>query len=306
MEALKQFTQFTSRLKPGKPARAGALTLVPLLDPDATADADLLEEALRKGTEVTEISDGGSVESVRVVHKGDKLLLLLDGEEIVGAKQNRIFNASFLVAPGQTVDLPVSCVEQGRWRYASKSFASAGRTLTGSARASKLKRVTGTMVMGGGYDANQGAVWNDVKGYLDKTRVHSGTMAFSDGAEKRAHEIARDLATFVPEFNQVGIAALDGERLISIDLFGSPGLLRRAYPKVTRGLVLDVPDATEAASDEAATQITLRALRLAGEAPATTTPAPGAGHTMIVQTPAFVASGISHEGTMYHCLIAPA
>lgn len=306
MEALKQITLITSRVTAGKPMRAGALTLVPLIDPAASADADLLEEALRKGTEVTEISDGGSVGNVRVLHKGDKLLLLLDGEEITGAKQNRIFNASFLVAPGQTVDLPVSCVEQGRWRYASKSFGSSGRTLTGSARASKMKRVTGTLVMKQGYDADQGAVWNDVKGYLHKTQVHSGTMAFSDGAEKRGQEISRDLAAMIPEFNQVGIAALDGERLISIDLFGSPTLLRRAYPKVTRGLLLDVPDATAAASDDQVAAIVGAALRAVGEAAVTSQPAPGAGHTLILSTPAFVGSGISHEGTIYHCMIAPA
>ncbi len=43
-------------------------------------------------------------------------VLLYDGEELVGAKQNRILNVSVLVEAKSTLTIPVSCVEQGRWR----------------------------------------------------------------------------------------------------------------------------------------------------------------------------------------------
>jgi hypothetical protein len=52
---------------------------------------------------------------------------LLDGEELTGAKQNRIVNASFLIAGQTEVVISVSCVEQGQWNYRSKSFASGER-----------------------------------------------------------------------------------------------------------------------------------------------------------------------------------
>ena len=65
-------------------------------------------------------------------------ILLVDGDELVGAKQNRILNLTILVGAGQKVVIPVSCVEQGRWRYRTAEFASAGRTLFAKARARKM------------------------------------------------------------------------------------------------------------------------------------------------------------------------
>jgi hypothetical protein len=40
-----------------------------------------------------------------------------DGEQLVGAKQNRILNMTVLVAAETEVTIPVSCVERGRWGY---------------------------------------------------------------------------------------------------------------------------------------------------------------------------------------------
>ena len=112
----------------GEPVVFEDLVVVPLLAPGAHADATLLEEGLADGSsQITEVSAGGSVNAVRAEHRGGKYLLLIDGEEIVGAKQNRVFNASFIIAPGASIEIPVSCVEAGRRGYRSKAFCSSSR-----------------------------------------------------------------------------------------------------------------------------------------------------------------------------------
>lgn len=64
-------------------------------------------------------------------------MLLLDGEQVIGGKENRIFNANFVVLLEQTVQVPVSCVEQGRWAQAAH-FSTSGATLHRDARKAKL------------------------------------------------------------------------------------------------------------------------------------------------------------------------
>ena len=50
-------------------------------------------------------------------------MLIFDGEELIGAKQNRIVNTTLLIGVGESV-LPVSCVEHGRWSHRAGAFSS--------------------------------------------------------------------------------------------------------------------------------------------------------------------------------------
>ncbi len=47
---------------------------------------------------ITEVGKCGSVPDLRVANLGHLPLLLLDGEQLVGARQNRILNMTVLVA----------------------------------------------------------------------------------------------------------------------------------------------------------------------------------------------------------------
>ena len=82
----------------GEPVRHGALTVIPLLAP-MLADAEWLTLAeAGDRVQITEVNEAGSVPTLKVANMADRPLLLLDGEELVGAKQNRILNTTVLVA----------------------------------------------------------------------------------------------------------------------------------------------------------------------------------------------------------------
>ena len=147
-----------TKLTLGSPLSFKGLGVVPLLRFDAT-DPDWLtsDEAIGGGLlEVTEVTEGGSVPTLRVVNKGDRAVFLLDREELLGAKQNRILNTSVLIAAGQTITIPVSCVEQGRWAYRSRAFTSAHRSLYASVRRKKAAQVHESLRMSRGHTADQG------------------------------------------------------------------------------------------------------------------------------------------------------
>ena len=106
----------------GDPVSHEAISLFPLeAEIKSSVHYVLSDEALAAGTvTVEEMGEGGSVPELIVNNDTDDLVLFLEGEELRGAKQNRVLNTSVLIAAKSKTRIPVSCVEQGRWRYTSR------------------------------------------------------------------------------------------------------------------------------------------------------------------------------------------
>ena len=235
---LETNTPIASRLAELNPTGAmvaHGLAVVPILGPTREgADYALLDRDSTSGVKVTEVDDDGDVNTLHVCNTLATMLFLLDGQELIGAKQNRILNADVLVPAASEMDIPVSCVEHGRWRRVSDSFA-AGRCHPKSAQQKKLARVYEALRAGRGHDADQGEVWNDVHETLRATAAPSETDALH--AAYKFHE-AR-LATFRAEFttpdnvtmpdDAVGVALVAGDRLVSLDVFDRASTLKRCW-----------------------------------------------------------------------------
>ena len=107
------------------------ITILPLIAPaDGTFQYRTLGEALATwDIAITEVSAAGSVPDLMVVNRANKSVLLIDGEELAGAKQNRVLNTSILIKEVSETKIPVSCTEQGRWSYASQAFSESGHVI---------------------------------------------------------------------------------------------------------------------------------------------------------------------------------
>jgi hypothetical protein len=232
-------------LKLGSPQVHLNLALFPLVGPDAGgAGYVLLDEALeRKLARVTEVSAGGSVPELAFENASAEKILLVDGDELVGAKQNRVVNVSILVGGGKKVVIPVSCVEQGRWSYRRSSrdgdFGTAGRTLFAKARARKMDRVSESLRERGDRFANQSEIWEDVAEKTATLGCASPTMAMGDIYESRVYGLAEYARAFRAEPRQRGaVAAIDG-RVAGLELFDSAATFSRYLDKLVRSYALD-------------------------------------------------------------------
>jgi len=89
------------------------LAITPLMAATGSkADYLTLAEAQSMGLAVvTEVSESGSVPTLLLENTAEQAVFLLDGEELVGAKQNRILNLSILIPARTKLEIPVSCVE---------------------------------------------------------------------------------------------------------------------------------------------------------------------------------------------------
>lgn len=128
---------------------------------------------------ITEASELGSVPELRFVNDCDVPVLLLDGEELVGAKQNRILNLSVLAPVGKSIVIPVSCVEAGCWRSQSAEFASASRAHFAAGRARKTAQVSESLRRSGRRVSDQVAVWSDISDKVFRMDALSKTGAAS-------------------------------------------------------------------------------------------------------------------------------
>jgi hypothetical protein len=197
---MNPIAQSLSALHAGAPQSFRNMTFVPLFAAgEREPDYLTLDEALeRKLAHVTEVSESGSVPELRFVNDAESPVLLVDGEELVGAKQNRILNLTILVGGMKQVVIPVSCVEQGRWAYRSQHFAAARRNLFAKARAKKMARVSESMARTGTRRADQGEIWNDISVKFDLMGCESPSMAMADIFEAKGVSLGDYVAASSP------------------------------------------------------------------------------------------------------------
>src|SRR5688572_15896895 len=106
-----------SRLRLGEPATDKALSLVPVYADGSTSVLRYrtLAAAIAAGEVLVTEAPQATVPTLQLINQSALPVLVIDGEEVVGGKQNRVVNTSLLVPPKSIFDLPVSCVEHGRW-----------------------------------------------------------------------------------------------------------------------------------------------------------------------------------------------
>lgn len=226
----------------GDPVSRGPLHLFPLSGGSPADDGImLLDEALESGGSLgVEELDGGSVPELRVINEGERAVLILEGDEFVGFKQNRVVNSSVLVAAGSRLVLPVSCVEQGRWSRRSRPFSSGDASPHLSLRRKTSRSVHDSLKSGRGHRSDQGAVWREVDRLAEYHAAPSSTRALQDTRSRLREKLSafEDLAKRMPEDARAVIVALGG-RPVSLEILAGPRLFSKVFPKLLRGYALE-------------------------------------------------------------------
>jgi hypothetical protein len=292
-----------SGLTPGAWLVHEALTVVPLLRPGAADPGwSTLVEA-GDAVEVTEVDEGGRVPTLRVANHGDRPVLLLDGEELVGAKQNRVLNTSVLVAARSTLTIPVSCVEEGRWGYRARHMARSDVSLFASARRTKAASVTASLRAGAGHRADQAEVWEAVAARAAAFKVQSPTGAMHDLYEHLAPELERARAALPAGADQVGALVFLGDAWVGLEVLPCARLFASAWPRLWAGYVAEGLDRDPGDTGGADPD---RALRSVGGAPVERAAAVGLGVEYRLDGREVVGAALVVEEGLAHLAAFPA
>ena len=223
------------------------LTIFPVVkrgEPQESVPYLLMEEALENNLlDMGEMNEGGSVNSILVNNLADVAVLILDGEELLGAKQNRMVNATVLLPPKTRTVVPVSCVERGRWRYSSQRFGKAGVFGYSTLRRKKSKQVASSLECHQGFSADQGEIWEEISRKKDRVGAHSPTEALHD-VYQRGQELADGLVSglhLIP--GQTGVAVFMGNRFTCMDLFDRPETLSKVWKKLLESYAMEALEA---------------------------------------------------------------
>lgn len=241
---MKLINDTLSTLSLSAPQAFANLAVFPLVaGASQVPDYIVLDEALmRKLARVTEISEGGSVPELAFENDADVGVLLLDGEELVGARQNRVLNITVLVGGRSKIVIPVSCVEHGRWRYNSNEFASADRALFLKARAKKVRQVSASLRDSGTYRSDQREVWDDIAQKSAAFSARSETGAMGDVFEQEKLRLDGYVGAVSAIPGQCGaVFAIDG-KVVGLEIFDSPGTFSRYLPKLVRSYAMDAAE----------------------------------------------------------------
>ena len=224
------------------PVQVESLTLIPIV---ATApierdpDMMVLDEAFDKKLLSIKEQESESVNQLTLTNKGKEPLFVLAGEVIIGGKQDRIIGQNTIINANATVQVPVFCVEHGRWQGDSKVFSS-GRALAHS------------RLRGNASFENQGEVWKEVAQKNAIRKTTNSTDTYRDVAKQQTNgtfattekRVTEALAK-VPADDRAKmlgyVVALNG-KVTTVDLFGPPKLFRKLENKLVRSYITDAVD----------------------------------------------------------------
>ena len=237
--------ELTRTLRLGERTVQGPLAVFPLFtDRDAPQPARphyvTLREALAVGmVTVTEVSEGGSVPELRLVNKGDRRVLVLDGEELRGAKQNRVLNTTILVSRYSTLVVPVSCTEAGRWSYASPQFAESEIVAERRVRFAMRETTQASLAAGAGHRTDQGRVWHEVDAMHARQGTHSPTSAMRDSYAHKKQDLDAFIAAFPLQDHQKGVLVLHGGRVVGLDYVSRSRQYAELHEKLLRSYAFE-------------------------------------------------------------------
>ncbi len=189
--------------------------------------------------------DSARVNELAIVNNSDRPLVLLAGEIVTGGKQDRVVGKDRIIpAHSAPVALSVFCVEPHRWTETSAQF--------GALRSSMAQPSVRAKAM---VDENQAEVWNEVaksreafaaaapapaRRALQANSSYAGAIQ-NDAVQRQLDSIAVPIQqSYDKLFAQLraekavgAVVAVNGE-IIWADVFASPELLEKYWPKLIR------------------------------------------------------------------------
>jgi hypothetical protein len=313
----------------GEPQSDQGFTLIPIIAVDAPAlEYRAAGAAIAEGRlQCREIEAGARVPEIDVQNESESLLLLLSGEELKGARQNRVVNTSILIPGKSKLTIPVSCTEHGRWSYEghrrpprrsaaasgaptpagvtshaqrdAHAFQDSGIMMSKMARHAKHGSVSQSLRTRHTHASDQGRVWDEVAQLHRKLGSHSATGAMRDGFVARGEELSRWFNAFPVVLGQCGFVAAHRGRVLGLEYVSRPDTYGYVHERLVKSYLVDYLNDKGTATEEIDVAQFVRSLDGLGEEAYA---AVGYGEDLRYSGPGISGSALVHDGEVVHAV----
>lgn len=194
-----------------------------------------LNQALQRG--MARISERGtaSTENVHwliVENLSDKNIFIPGGDIIAGGRQDRMITRdTIMLAKESRMQVPVMCVEGGRWSDKEKKFVYQKQANT------HLRKVLDK-------SKNQVLIWREIFSELDKDKVKASTISYlARNADKKFTALEKEYWDFFKDkFSKsdstiVGVVCVSGNDIIGCDIFAATNLFYGQLEPMMHGYI---------------------------------------------------------------------
>ena len=304
MNGVEHAMGLAGELRVGKVRSEAGLALVSIWgdghdEPGYVVASDAVADGTLTISEVTTAAVG----ELLLRNDGDCPVLIIDGEHLEGARQNRVLNVSLLAAAKAETLIPVSCVEQARWSYRQRRhFALAPEIAHSGLRGGTALKHADMLRAHHGHGSDQAAVWAEIERKREEVGARSSpTRAMRDVFADRKGALSTIAEAFPsPEPAQVGVAAYVDGRPIVADVFEHHSILARLWNRLVHGYAMDALGHPRADVDTAAVESMLRVFEH-GET--TLHDDLGVGTNAIATAPGIVANALMWQGRLVHLAV---
>ena len=282
------------RASVGRPITRAGVSLFPVyLHRDSALDHLPGVTALAEG--LVELDEVGAVGSLRLSSRAAKPILFPEGDTLVGGWQNRTLDVTVLVGAREVVEIPVACVEAGRWGK-GRRFSHGRIFVPRKVRRAKVASLSARVAAGVGRRSDQRAVWNRVEDELRDVAAHAPTAAIHDAVGTVTGRLA-ELRDRGPLPGQHGVVVTLGRRVVAVELFARPQTLAAYWPSMIDAYAFD---AESRAEGRASAADALEFLGVLAGSARTERPGVGLGTELHITGRRIVAHGLRVDDVLVH------
>lgn len=197
--------------------------------------------------------DGGTVNALTVTNTGVRPHIVIEGDMFIGGRQNRTLVMSTIINRGETRDVAVACVEEGRWHGGSQHGHSSRRVPYSVAREMSQSKLHLNLDLANESMAGQSVqseVWNKIREHESRkgsVPAHSLIDSMAMFEEQFANDArpTREEGVTEPRLleGQRGVLIGIGGQIVGGELFGSSEGLKSRFDAIMASVRYEAMDA---------------------------------------------------------------